>query len=311
MILVLHNVLPVFALIALGGLLGRLGMTGPEFYRTADRLIYFIFLPALLFWKTGNPSAAPDFDWPWVAAVCGALIATHLLCLAWVRVSGMPRRQVGSFCQGAYRFNTYIGMAIVLSVYGEPGVSRFSLLVGFAIPLINILAISALVWYSDRDYSGPQRIWMVVRSIITNPLVIACAAGITWARPGIPFPGFMDNTLRLLSLIALPLALLSIGASLTFDKLDSNLGVTLTACFLKLVLMPLGGWLLLRLAGSTGLDFAVAMVFFALPTSTASYILSAQLGSDPDLATAEIVLTTLLSIVALSLVIGLAGGPAG
>lgn len=305
MITVLNNVLPVFALIALGWCLGRLKITEPGFYKTADKLIYFIFLPSLLFWKTAAPAAAPDFDTPWILAVCGIIAASHLLCLAWVRLTGMAADKVGSFCQGAYRFNTYIGMAIVLSVFGEPGVSRFSILVGFAIPLINVLAITALIWYSSRSYTGLEKIGLVVKSIVTNPLVIACAAGLTWYHLGLKLPVFLDNSLGLLSLVALPLALLSIGAGLTFHKLGRNFQITATAAVFKLVLMPLAGWFALKMAGSAGLDFSVAMVFFALPTSTASYILSAQLGADPDLAKAEIVVTTVLSIISLSVITAL------
>lgn len=306
--IILANVGPVFAVIGLGVVLRRAGLTDRSFYTTADRLIYYIFLPALLFWKTATPPPDLETDWAWAGAVCGTIIAVHLLCLLWKRLSGMEDRLVGSFVQGAYRFNTYIGMAVVFNVFGDEGVSQFGLLVGLAIPLINILAISSLIWYSGRTYSGWDKIKLVLKSIVTNPLVIACAAGIGYARLGVGFPAYVSNTLRLLSLVALPLALLSVGSSLTFRTLGSHLKTALTASVFKLVLGPVLGYLALRWVGSSGLGFLTAMIFFALPTSTASYILSGQLGSDTDLAAAEIVVTTVLSIFSLSVVMALVVG---
>ncbi len=308
MSIILHNVAPVFAVIALGALLARLRFTTPEFYAVADRLTYFIFLPALLFWKTGAPPPTLEVDWAWVLAILGALAAAHLGCLAWVKLFKVPDFAVGSLAQGCYRFNTYIGLAVVFSAFGDAGVGQFGVLVGFAVPLINAMAVSTLIWHSSRSFSGAEKIGLVVKSIITNPLVVACAAGIAFSRSGLTFPAFVDNTLRLLSLVALPLALLSIGAGLSFEKLGGRLKLALTACLFKLVLLPVTGYLLLGWVGSTGLAFGVAMVFFALPTSTASYILSSQLGSDPDLASAAVVLTTLGSIGSLSVVMALFGG---
>ena len=56
--MVLNNLFPVFALLLFGHLLKRVGLTDDAFLKTADKLIYYIFFPALLFWKIG--AAASD-----------------------------------------------------------------------------------------------------------------------------------------------------------------------------------------------------------------------------------------------------------
>jgi predicted permease len=117
------------------------------------------------------------------------------------------------------------------------------------------------------------------------------------------FPLFLTNSFKLAAYTALPLALLSIGGSLTFKGLKKNFGLALKASALKLVILPLAGLLLFKLMHVTGMAFHVGMIFLALPASPAIYILSSQLNSDTELATAAIVLSTVLSFISLSMVL--------
>jgi len=298
---VLNNVLPVFLLLALGKILMRSGLAGEVFFKTSDKLVYFIFFPALLFWKIG--SAGPGLELPrgLILAVLATIFLTWLASLAYIRLARVTPFQAGSFSQVSYRFNTYIGMAVVLGAFGEDGVARFGIIISLAIPFINLLVVSTLVWYSQTDYTLGQRIRVLIRELAINPLILACLAGIAYARLAPPLPIFVNKTLALLSAITLPMALLSIGASLALERLKGRMRLSLVSCVLKLVFMPLVGYALLRLWEVEPLSLAVAMVFFTLPTATSAYILSSQMNSDADLAGAAIVLSTLLSFVTLSL----------
>jgi hypothetical protein len=297
---VLNNVLPVFLLIGLGQALLRTGLAGKSFFETSDRLVYFIFFPALLFWKIGSAGRELTLPAGLMAAVLGCILLAWLASLAYIALARVPAFQAGTFSQVSFRFNTYVGMAVVLSAFGEEGVARFGVIISLAIPFINLLAVSTLVWFGhDRGALG-AKLWAVVRSVAVNPLILACLAGILWARLGPELPPFLDRAFALVSAVSLPLALLSIGSGLALSKLRGRAANTLVACGIKLVLMPAAGWLLLRLFGAGALSTAVAMVFFALPTATSAYILSSQLKSDADLAGAAIVASTLLSFVSLS-----------
>jgi hypothetical protein len=97
------------------------------------------------------------------------------------------------------------------------------------------------------------------------------------------------------------LALLSIGGVLSFESLKSHFRVSLLASLFKLVILPLVGYVLLSTWNVTGIPFKTGMIFFTLPASTASYVLSAQLNSDTNLASASIVLSTMLSFIPLSI----------
>lgn len=300
MVMILNSVAPIFAIIALGGVLRRLGMIDKTFIGLSDRLIYYIFFPALLFWKIGKPAPLSGVYWELIGAVMCAVVAAFALSLVVAHIFKIPHFKVGSFSQSCYRFSTYIGMAVVLGATGEEGVRLFGVLIGFVIPFINVLAVSSLIWFSGESFSWRLKSRMLLKAMISNPLILACGCGIVYSSFRVPFPTFVDNTLGLMSLLALPLALVSIGGSLTFEKFREHFAYSSTGALIKLVALPLVGYAFLKVFHVTGMGFTIAMIYFALPTSPQNYILSAQLNSDIDLATSGIVLSTLLSIASLS-----------
>ncbi len=300
--MILDSLFPVFALILLGTVLKRRGLTNAVFLATADRLVYYIFFPAMLFWKIGGADPGPGIPWRLCLAVAGAVLIVYLISAVAMRPAGITDFQAGSFSQSCYRFNTYIGVAIVINAMDETGVRLFGILIGFLIPMINVLAVSTLIWFSGQPISARQRVAVTGKALVSNPLIVACLAGLLYAQTVNRFPPFVDNTLKLMSLVTLPLALMSIGGALTLASLRGYLKASLVGAAIKLAVLPLTGWLLLDRLGISGAAFQTAMIFFALPTSTAIYVLSSQLGSDTALASATVVVSTVLSFFSLSAV---------
>ena len=299
--LVLNTLFPLFFLLLLGWGLKRSGMTDQRFLAMSDRLVYYVFFPVLLFWKIG--SGTPD------QGVSGGLVLAGLtgVCLAFavslaaIRHFGISAFQAGAFCQACFRFNTYIGMALVLAVLGEEGVRNFGILAGVVIPVINVLSVSVLVWYSGGKPSIRKNLRYFVRSLVSNPLIIGCVAGFLFSRSDLVFPVFVSNSFSLMTAVTLPLALISIGGSLRFKGLADHARVSLVAAGIKLVFLPAAGFFLLKAFQVAGPAFTVGMIFFSLPTSTAIYVLSGQLNSDTELASGAIMISTLLSFIPLTL----------
>lgn len=248
-----------------------------------------------------------DGGWRYLPASALAVLGVCSLSLVFIRYLPVAAFKAGSFNQGCYRFNTYIGMAVVINAFGEAGVQLYGILIGLIIPMINVLCVSVLIWYGEGARNQGNRLTATLKHLLANPLIIACIAGILYSRMIGSFTVPIDNTLKLMSQVTLPLALFSIGGSLTFSNLRDNMGLALASAAFKLAVLPLLGLLMLWLFGVTGLAWKVSMLFFALPTSTAIYILSSQLHSDTELASAVIVMSTLLSFVSMSLILLVAG----
>ncbi|MBU0971083.1 MAG: AEC family transporter [Proteobacteria bacterium] len=298
--MILDTLFPLFALLLLGSVLKKFQITNEGFLKTADRLVYYIFFPVMLFWKIGNSPSHGGLGLGLCLAGIFAVVLVFGLSLFFIRQTHLPGFQAGSFSQACYRFNTYIGMAIVMNSLGELGVRYFGILVGFVIPLINVLAVSVLIWYSDQNLPVKEKIRFLARALISNPLILGCVAGLLVSRSGIVFPRVMNNTFSLMTSVTLPLALISIGGTLSFRGLACHTRVSVTAVFFKLLVLPVVGFFMLKGFQVTGIAFQTGMIFFCLPTSTAIYVLSAQLNSDTELASAAIMLSTLFSFVSLS-----------
>lgn len=301
--IVLTAIFPIFALLFLGSLLNRFNITNDIFLKTSDRLVYFIFFPAMLFWKIGGSTPDKGVSFNLCAASILAVVIAYLISLAAIRLFRMSPFQAGTFSQACYRFNSYIGMAIVMTTLGESGIRYFGILIGFAIPFINVLAVSTLIWYSSEKASPGQHMKRLLKALIFNPLILGCAAGLFFSSLRLSFPVFIDNTFSLMTAATMPLALISIGGSLTLAGLRHNTTLSFVASLLKLVILPVIGFFLLKAFLITGIAFKAGMIFFALPTATSIYVLSAQLNSDTQLASAAIMLSTLLSFVSLSIVL--------
>jgi len=299
--MILDNILPVFALIGLGALLRRRGLVDAAFLRRGDRLVYYVFFPALLVWKIGGEAGPESIPWRLWAAGLGSITALWLVSLVLIRLIRVQPHQAGVFSQSTFRFNTYIAIAVVGNVQGDAGVARLGELLGLAIPLCNLLAVTTMIWYRRETLDQGTRVRITLRALVSNPLILACATGMLWSRLGPAFPVAVDNTLRLTAGLTLPFALISIGGTLTLAALRHHLPLAAVASAAKLALLPPVGWWSLNLAGVTGPDVLTAMIFFTLPASTAMYVLAGELDGDTDLASAVIVLTTAVSAIAMSL----------
>ena len=300
---VLNAIFPIFFLLMMGAVLKQFKLTTSSFLKTSDQLVYYIFFPAMLFWKIG--SAPPGMTGAFELCMAGVLsvIIIYLISLGIIVFLPVPRFCAGSFSQACYRFNTYIGMAIVMNTLGEEGIRYFGILIGFAIPIINVLAVSTLIWYSGQKQSFIKTVFRLIRALTENPLIIACLAGLLFAHYRLSFPSFIHNTFQLLTAVTLPLALISIGGSLTLKGVQKNSSLSFIATGVKLIILPAIGFVFLKLFSITGVAFKAGLIFFTLPTSTAIYVLSAQLNSDTELASSAILISTLFSFVTLSMAI--------
>ena len=223
--ILLNALFPVLALILFGAAVKHWRITDEAFLRTSDRLVYFVFFPLMLFWKIGSAPLQFDGGWRYLPASALAVLAVCCLSLVFIRLLPVAAFKAGSFNQGCYRFNTYIGMAVVINAFGEAGVQLYGILIGLIIPMINVLCVSVLIWYGEDARNQGNRLTATLKHLLANPLIIACVAGILYSRMIGSFTVPIDNTLKLMSQVTLPLALFSIGGSLTFCQSPRQHGV--------------------------------------------------------------------------------------
>jgi len=296
----LNIVLPVFLIIALGFGIRRIQFVDKFFLEKISHLAYFVAIPALLIWKIGTASFDLNFSPRLILGSYLAVAGCGLGAYITARLLRLPPREVGSFTQGSFWGNmTYIGLPILLAAYGEDGLQRGGVLIGFMTPVINAASVLALTWplKGSIDWNS---IVDLKKALITNPIIISCLTGLMLSWFSVRFPAFAVNFLRFLSDLALPLALIAMGGNLSLEKIKKDYKATAFACLFKLFLMAGWGWFLFEGLGVKGLDFKVGIILLACPTAFSSYLLSTKLGADKSLMSSDIMVSTLLSMATLS-----------
>lgn len=284
--------LPDFALILLGFGLRRVMHLGDHFWSGLEKLVYFVLFPALLF----NALVRTAIDWQAAAplAATGALAMGVAMVLGGAARWLFPQSPVSfaSQFQCAFRFNSYIGLAVAGNLHGAAGIAAMGLLTGAMVPLANVAA----VWMLARH--GSAGVW---RELAKNPLILATLAGLLWNVAGWPVPAPALKFLGRLSEASITLGLLAVGSALRLRGAfgGGGYGAALWFSAVKLLAMPAATLLLARGLGLTGVYFDVVLAFAALPTATSAYILTQRMGGDGPRVAWIISATTLAAMVTL------------
>jgi hypothetical protein len=189
---------------------------------------------------------------------------------------------------------------------GNEGFVRASIIAGFLIILQNFLSVISLQFNSDDISVKGNKLYIVLR-ILGNPVILSALAGILFSLSGLKMPLVIDRSLHILGGLALPMALLIIGASLSFELMQLRILRVISSSLLKLILLPGIGFLLYRIFGIAVQDYLPALILLASPTATITYVMAREMGGDVDFAVAAISTSTLISSVTFTLWINIAG----
>ena len=298
---ILTSLLPVFLIIISGYILKKIKFPGDDFWPGTERIVYYFLYPALLFSSSAGASWEFYSVAPMVWAILAALfVMTGILLLIRPKLTKNDASFTSIF-QGSIRFTSYIGFAAAFSLFGDEGLYLSAVFITVMIPLVNILCVMVLV-----RYGGQKGGWYwIFTTVIKNPLIIACLAGMLVNLLGFKLPAVVENLATILGHGSLPLGLLAVGASLQIVDIKKTTSELLYACLLKLTLMPLLMWLACTLIGVDKLSTAVVVLFASLPGSPLSYILAKQLGGDTRLMSSIIAVQTGISMISLPVVIAL------
>jgi len=304
---ILATIIPVFLLVIVGWLAYRRGFMPPEFLGPANRLVYYLAIPALIFSSVARASLRDKFHGPVLfATLLAAAIAYAGAGLA-CRWFGIPTARRGAFIQSAGHGNLgYIGLTIAFYFLGQDGVVRTGILVGFLMILQNTLSVIGLQLYAPAgcDRGGLRGI---VHGLFTNPVIVAALAGILVSALRIPLPAIVTRSLDMLSGLAPPMALLLIGASLSVKVLRSCWRPVLGAATIKLLFLPALGLLFYRGLHLPPTEFVPGLILLASPTATISYVMAREMHGAAEFAVAAISASTILSAATFSLWLALSG----
>jgi len=284
--------LPDFALILLGTAIRRWMHLGDHFWNGVEKLVYFILFPALLINAIIKTRLDIGSALPLLATALAAMAAGMVLGLIPKLFTRLPALTYASMFQCAYRFNSYIALAVAGMLFGSPGIATMGLIVGAAVPFANLVS----VWMLARH--GDSGLW---REVARNPLIWGTAAGFLLNLAGFVPPAPLQAFLGRLADASIALGLITVGAALRLENTPGVRGFALWLVVVKLLALPLVAIGVGALFGLSGLNYQIAVLFAALPTASSAYILAMRMGGDGRSVAWLISATTLGSMLSLPL----------
>ncbi|MCJ2021892.1 AEC family transporter [Methylobacterium sp. E-065] len=299
---VLLALAPVVLLIALGHGLRRQEFLAEAFWPQAERLGYYVLLPALFLHGLATAQVADLPIWQLTATLVVSTLIVAALVVALRPVMAVDGPAFTSVFQGSVRFNNYVGVTLAAGLFGTKGIALAAICNAAIVPTVNVLCVLVFARHGSAQLSAHA----ILRQLATNPLVVSCLAGILMQAAGASIPPGLEPALRVLGAASLPLGLLCVGAALEFGAARRWLAPMLFASAFKFAVMPLatiGAALSLDLKGPA---LTTAILFQGLPTASSAYIMARQLGGDAPMMAGVTAAQTVLAAGAIPLMLGLA-----
>ena len=289
---VAHVIAPIFFLILIGVVMRRRFGFHDDFWSQLDRLVYFVFFPALLFNTLSHFKIDFGTASPMLLVALFYMFAGMALGYLAKYMFRAPDKVFAATFQSSFRFNSYVGLAVAGGLHGQEGLAAIGLLMGFMVPVANVAAVLMLARHSESRW---------FKEILINPLIISTVGGIAFNLAGLELPTILGNTLGFLAQASLPMGLIAVGAGLRLQGLQSHSGTLWYGVAVKLLVLPAIAWGLALAFGLGGVYLHTAVLMAALPVSTLAYVMAKRMGGDGDTIAAQVLLSTLLAALTLPL----------
>lgn len=290
---------PDFSLILCGYLLCRYTPLNRKVWEPIESLVYFFMFPVLLFhsivrtpleWQTATHMMAAGLT----LGLAGILLAYSLPRWPWVGRELDTRLHAAS-AQVAFRFNSFIVLALVDRVAGPQGMPLVAVLIGVCVPLFNVGAVFPMARHGQHG---------LLRELVRNPLIIATVSGLAVNMAGLGIPEWLAPTTNRIGQAALALGLMAAGAGMQLGRMAQAKTLSALVLGIKHVLLPVTALLVAIAWQLDPTQTVVLLMFSAVPTASSCYVLAARMGYDGPYVAGLVTLSTLLGVLSLTFALG-------
>lgn len=291
--------LPDFSLILCGYLICRYTALNRSVWQPVESLVYYLLFPVLLF----QSIVKSPVDIGAASGLIAAGLAMGLTAIAmayslphwpWLG-KRIDARDHAASAQVAFRFNSFIGLAIAERLAGAEGLLMIAVLIGVCVPLFNVAAVWPMARHGQHSF---------VRELARNPLIVATVSGLTANLLGFQIPEWANPTVSRISAASLALGLMAAGAGLQFGLLARGKTLSVAVLAIRHVVQPLMAFALARLLGLSPVQTTVLLAFSALPTASTCYVLAARMGYNGPYVAGLVTLSTVLGMLSLPFALG-------
>ena len=290
---------PDFSLIVCGYLVCRYTALNRTVWEQVESLVYYFLFPVLLFHSiVKSPldlfAASSLISAGLLMGLTGIALAYSLPWLPWLG-KGMDRREHAASAQVAFRFNSFIGLALAERLAGSEGLLLIAVLIGVCVPMYNIAAVWPMARHAQRGF---------LRELVRNPLILATATGLAANLLGFTLPVWLEPTVVRIGAASLALGLMAAGAGMQFAHLSQAKTLAVAVLSIRHFILPLVALGLSRVFGLSPVQTTVLLAFSALPTASSCYVLAARMGYNGGYVAGLVTLSTMLGVLSLPFALG-------
>ena len=296
-------ILPDFLVILAGFLLRKAfkeGVFNDGFWKGAEKLVFYVLFPPLLFTSVANSNLTlSEAGLYLIVAISAMMCAVLMSYLIRFVIKADAVTHASAFHCG-FRFNTYVGFALVSRLFGQEGLALMSLLIAFWVPISNSIAVAALagaVAQRDQTHGEGSVLRKTLKAIVTNPLIIATTAGLIVNLTGLHVPEVVMTFFKSLGNASLAMGLLCIGAGLRLDDMKSEWSLVAANTIERLIATPAVALLFCLSFDLAPVASGALMIFAMLPTAQSCYVMTASMKGNAPLVAGITTAHTLAAIV--------------
>lgn len=294
--------LPDFSLILLGYLICRYTALDRPIWQAIEQLVYYFLFPVLLFQSIVAAPLEPGTASALMSAGIALTLAGMAMANALPHLPLLARhidaKDHAACAQLAFRFNSFIGLAVAARLLGAPGQQMMAVLIGISVPLANVGAVWPMARHGQRGFAA---------ELVRNPFIIATVSGLAFNLVGLHLPGWLAPTLSRIGSTSIALGLMAAGAGMQLQSLASTKVLGAGVLTIRHLLQPVVAWLLARAIGLGITETTALLIFSALPTSSNAYVLAVRMGYKAAHVAALITISTALGALSLPWALGVLG----
>ena len=291
---------PDFSLIVCGYLVCRYTALDRTVWEKVESLVYFFLFPVLLFHSiVKSPldliAASSLISAGLLMGVSGIALAYSLPYLPRLGAH-IDKRTHAASAQVAFRFNSFIGLALADRLAGPEGLLMIAVLIGVCVPLFNVAAVWPMARHAKSDF---------LRELLRNPLIIATATGLAANLLGFTLPVWLEPTVMRIGAASLALGLMAAGAGMQLSHLSQAKTLAIAVLSIRHLILPIVALGLSKLFNLSVPQSTILLAFSALPTASSAYVLAARMGYNGGYVAGLVTMSTLLGVLSLPFALSL------
>jgi malonate transporter len=292
--------LPDFSLILCGYLVCRFTALNRSVWSQVDSLVYYLLFPVLLFHSISRSpldlmAASRLIGAALTLCACGIALAYSLPWWPWIG-RHVDRRAHAAGAQVAFRFNSFIALALAERLAGAQGLLLIAVVIGTCVPVLNVGAVWPMARHARRG---------MLRELARNPLIIGTVGGLAANLIGFSVPSWLEPAVTRIGNASLALGLMAAGAGLQLGAMHRDRVLAAAVLSIRHLWLPLAAWLLSHLFHLDTTQTTVLLAFSAMPTASSAYVLASRMGYDGAFVAGLVTLSTLLGMLSLPFALGL------